>query len=54
MFGDGSAALAVVSGDGRVPGPRVLKSASHIITDAIEAMRDEWDRDRLPDVSWPC
>ncbi|MGY3676983.1 3,5-dihydroxyphenylacetyl-CoA synthase DpgA [Streptomyces sp. TE33382] len=46
LFGDGSAALAVISGDGRVPGPRVLKSASYIITDAIEAMRYEWDRDQ--------
>ncbi|MFK0248234.1 3,5-dihydroxyphenylacetyl-CoA synthase DpgA [Amycolatopsis azurea] len=46
LFGDGSAALAVVSGDGRVPGPRVLKFASYIITDAVEAMRYDWDRDQ--------
>ncbi|MFD5250160.1 3,5-dihydroxyphenylacetyl-CoA synthase DpgA [Amycolatopsis sp. NPDC058340] len=46
LFGDGSAALAVVSGDGRVPGPRVLKFASYIITDAADAMRYDWDRDQ--------
>lgn len=46
LFGDGSAALAVVSGDGRVPGPRVLKFASYLIADAIEAMRYDWDRDQ--------
>ncbi|MGR4854923.1 3,5-dihydroxyphenylacetyl-CoA synthase DpgA [Streptomyces sp. LARHCF252] len=46
LFGDGSAALAVVSGDGRAPGPRMLKSASYLITDAIDAMRYEWDRDQ--------
>jgi 3,5-dihydroxyphenylacetyl-CoA synthase len=44
LFGDGAAALAVVSGDGRVPGPRVLKFASYIITDALDAMRYDWDR----------
>ncbi|MFI8933357.1 3,5-dihydroxyphenylacetyl-CoA synthase DpgA [Streptomyces sp. NPDC053474] len=44
LFGEGAAALAVTSGDGRVPGPRVLKFASYIITDAIDAMRYEWDR----------
>ncbi|RSM99084.1 type III polyketide synthase [Nonomuraea sp. WAC 01424] len=46
LFGDGAAALAVVSGDGDVPGPRVLKFASYVITDAIEAMRYDWDRDQ--------
>ncbi|MBB5855645.1 3,5-dihydroxyphenylacetyl-CoA synthase DpgA [Amycolatopsis umgeniensis] len=46
LFGDGSAALAVISGDGRVPGPRVLKFASYIITDAVEAMRYDWDREQ--------
>ncbi|MFD2420192.1 3,5-dihydroxyphenylacetyl-CoA synthase DpgA [Amycolatopsis pigmentata] len=46
LFGDGSAALAVLSGDGRVPGPRVLKFASYLITDAIDAMRYDWDRDQ--------
>ncbi|MCS7477837.1 3,5-dihydroxyphenylacetyl-CoA synthase DpgA [Umezawaea endophytica] len=46
LFGDGSAALAVVSGDRRVPGPRVLKFASYIITEAVDAMRYDWDRDQ--------
>nr|WP_260478691.1 3,5-dihydroxyphenylacetyl-CoA synthase DpgA [Kibdelosporangium aridum]CAA11765.1 PCZA361.6 [Amycolatopsis orientalis] len=46
LFGDGSAALAVISGDRRVPGPRVLKFASYIITDAVDAMRYDWDRDQ--------
>jgi polyketide synthase Type III len=46
LFGDGSAALAVVAGDGRVPGPRVLEFASYIITDALDAMRYDWDRDQ--------
>ncbi|ANN20057.1 stilbene synthase [Amycolatopsis orientalis] len=46
LFGDGSAALAVISGDGRVAGPRVLKFASYIITDAVDAMRYDWDRDQ--------
>jgi len=46
LFGDGSAAVAVVSGDGRVPGPRVLKFASYLITDAVDAMRYDWDRDQ--------
>jgi polyketide synthase Type III len=46
LFGDGAAALAVVSGDGRVPGPRVLKFASYLITDALDAMRYDWDRDQ--------
>lgn len=41
LFGDGSAALAVASGDG--PGPRVCKFASYLITDAFDAMRYDWD-----------
>jgi 3,5-dihydroxyphenylacetyl-CoA synthase len=50
LFGDGAAAVAVVAEeeDGRclpaVPGPRILSFASHIITDAIGAMRFDWDR----------
>lgn len=53
LFGDGAAALAVVSGgrkatqDGTsaaVTGPRILKFASYLITDAIDAMRYDWDR----------
>ncbi len=49
LFGDGSAAVALVageSGDGPLPGaggPRVLRFASRIITDAIDAMRYDWD-----------
>ncbi|MEV4641054.1 hypothetical protein AB0J80_27300, partial [Actinoplanes sp. NPDC049548] len=47
LFGDGAAALALVSdgpGEAR-PGPRILKFASLLITDAIEAMRYDWDSD---------
>ncbi|MCF3135739.1 3,5-dihydroxyphenylacetyl-CoA synthase DpgA [Streptomyces olivochromogenes] len=43
LFGDGAAAIAVVAGDDTVPGPRLLKFASHIITDALDAMRYDWD-----------
>jgi polyketide synthase Type III len=52
LFGDGAAALALRS-DGpagadatMVPpaGPRILKFASFLITDAIDAMRYDWDR----------
>jgi 3,5-dihydroxyphenylacetyl-CoA synthase len=50
LFGDGAGAIALISGgqaDGRlVPapgGPRLLSFASHIITDALEAMRYDWD-----------
>jgi 3,5-dihydroxyphenylacetyl-CoA synthase len=49
LFGDGAAAIALVSGqaDGLpapvARGPRLLSFASHIITDAIEAMRYDWD-----------
>jgi 3,5-dihydroxyphenylacetyl-CoA synthase len=55
LFGDGAAALALraepsgASGDpgvhGAPRGPRILKFASLIITDALEAMRYDWDRD---------
>ncbi|WIM94433.1 type III polyketide synthase [Actinoplanes oblitus] len=47
LFGDGAAALALVSdGPGEVrPGPRILKFASFVITDAIDAMRYDWDSD---------
>jgi polyketide synthase Type III len=51
LFGDGAAAVALVSGEhgafaarpaaGR--GPRLLKFASHLVTDAIDAMRYDWD-----------
>jgi len=46
LFGDGSAAMAVVSGTDLVLAPRVLKFASYIITDAIDAMRYDWDREQ--------
>jgi len=47
LFGDGAAALALVGdepGESR-PGPRILKFASMLITDAIDAMRYDWDSD---------
>jgi 3,5-dihydroxyphenylacetyl-CoA synthase len=49
LFGDGAAAIALVAGkgDGEFPpaveGPWILSFASHIITDAIGAMRYDWD-----------
>ncbi|MFE3031357.1 3,5-dihydroxyphenylacetyl-CoA synthase DpgA [Streptomyces canus] len=54
LFGDGAAALALVSddrADGHADdppgpasgGPRIVSFASHVITDAIEAMRYDWD-----------
>ncbi|MFB9393169.1 3,5-dihydroxyphenylacetyl-CoA synthase DpgA [Streptomyces coeruleoprunus] len=60
LFGDGAAAIAVVAdprdaaGPPYVPatppsparGPRLLAFASHLITDAIEAMRYDWDDDQ--------
>jgi predicted naringenin-chalcone synthase len=50
LFGDGAAAIALLS-DGRageqeapaVTGPRLLGFASHIVTDAVDAMRYDWD-----------
>jgi len=50
LFGDGAAAIVLVS-DGRAgehqapaaAGPRLLGFASHIITDAVNAMRYDWD-----------
>lgn len=48
LFGDGAAAVALVAGGdpqgeaGR-EGPRILKFASFIVTDAIDAMRYDWD-----------
>jgi 3,5-dihydroxyphenylacetyl-CoA synthase len=49
LFGDGAAAI-VLTGDDvgvRLPsgqqGPRILSFASHIITDAVGAMRYDWD-----------
>jgi 3,5-dihydroxyphenylacetyl-CoA synthase len=48
LFGDGAAAVALTAGefDGLMPfpaGPRVLSFASYIITDALDAMRYDWD-----------
>lgn len=49
LFGDGAAAIVLTVEDmaDRVPlgpcGPRVLSFASHIITDALGAMRYDWD-----------
>jgi 3,5-dihydroxyphenylacetyl-CoA synthase len=50
LFGDGAAAIALTGDDlaGQLlsapRGPRVLSFASHIITDAVGAMRYDWDR----------
>lgn len=49
LFGDGAAAIALLSADpaedppSPAEGPRVLSFASHIITDALAAMRYDWD-----------
>jgi polyketide synthase Type III len=49
LFGDGAAAICLVSGDPAecplpaADGPRILSFASHIITDALGAMRYDWD-----------
>ena len=49
LFGDGAAAIALTGGDPAdgpppaTPGPRILSFASHIITDAVGAMRYDWD-----------
>ncbi|WP_225796466.1 3,5-dihydroxyphenylacetyl-CoA synthase DpgA [Streptomyces aculeolatus] len=51
LFGDGAAAVALMSGapatapDG-ARGPDVLKFASCLIPEALEAMRYDWDRDQ--------
>ncbi|MEU5002612.1 3,5-dihydroxyphenylacetyl-CoA synthase DpgA [Streptomyces sp. NPDC021622] len=56
LFGDGAAAIALVGGSadqaaGAEPvraqqAPRVLKFASCVITDALDAMRYDWDREQ--------
>ncbi|WP_107101210.1 3,5-dihydroxyphenylacetyl-CoA synthase DpgA [Peterkaempfera griseoplana] len=57
LFGDGAAAVALVAdppdtayAPADVPpapgGPRILGFASHLITDAIDAMRYDWDDDQ--------
>ncbi|MBV9760261.1 MAG: type III polyketide synthase [Acidobacteriaceae bacterium] len=45
LFGDGAAAIALVGSgnDEAGRGPRIMKFRSCIITDAIEAMRYDWD-----------
>ncbi|MGW7469046.1 3,5-dihydroxyphenylacetyl-CoA synthase DpgA [Streptomyces xantholiticus] len=45
LFGDGAAAIAV-SHDAERPGPQVLKYASCIVPDAVDAMRYDWDGDQ--------
>ncbi|MGW1685256.1 3,5-dihydroxyphenylacetyl-CoA synthase DpgA [Streptomyces koyangensis] len=51
LFGDGAAAIAVVADTtatphGELPGPCVLKFGSCLITDALDAMRYDWDREQ--------
>ncbi|MEV0126114.1 3,5-dihydroxyphenylacetyl-CoA synthase DpgA [Streptomyces sp. NPDC050703] len=57
LFGDGAAAVALTADppdsaygpEGTPPaqdGPRILAFASHLITDAIDAMRYDWDEDQ--------
>jgi 3,5-dihydroxyphenylacetyl-CoA synthase len=48
LFGDGAAAVALIGGPVGLPvqdsgEPRILSFASHIITDAFDAMRFDWD-----------
>jgi polyketide synthase Type III len=49
LFGDGAAAIVLAADDGSdrpalaSRGPRILSFASHIITDALGAMRYDWD-----------
>jgi 3,5-dihydroxyphenylacetyl-CoA synthase len=48
LFGDGAAAIALMAGAADSPqacpaGPRIRSFASHIITDALDAMRYDWD-----------
>ncbi|MFI0371276.1 3,5-dihydroxyphenylacetyl-CoA synthase DpgA [Actinomadura sp. 1N219] len=51
LFGDGAAALALRSGEDESAGPeqprgpRILKFAGLIVTDAFDAMRYDWDGD---------
>ncbi|MEU3037801.1 3,5-dihydroxyphenylacetyl-CoA synthase DpgA [Streptomyces griseoaurantiacus] len=48
LFGDGAAAVAVISGapDPVSSGPRLLRFASRTIPEAVDAMRYDWDDDR--------
>jgi 3,5-dihydroxyphenylacetyl-CoA synthase len=47
LFGDGAAAVAVLADPERPAaeqsGPQILKFASHLISEAIDAMRYDWD-----------
>ncbi len=43
LFGDGAAAIGVLAGDSSARGPGLLGFASHIIPDAVGAMRYDWD-----------
>jgi len=49
LFGDGAAAIALTGDDAGAPplpapkGPRILSFASYVITDALDAMRYDWD-----------
>ncbi len=48
LFGDGAAAIVLTAPTGEADtlepsGPRVLAFASHIVTDAFDAMRYDWD-----------
>lgn len=52
LFGDGAAAVVVVAGEGGPPrgdgapgGPELLRFSSHLIPDAVSAMRYDWDDD---------
>ncbi|MFF8911385.1 3,5-dihydroxyphenylacetyl-CoA synthase DpgA [Streptomyces olivaceoviridis] len=46
LFGDGAAAVAMTAGQARATGPRLLGFSSCLITDAIDAMRYDWDSDQ--------
>lgn len=47
LFGDGAAAVALTTGgDNTAQGPSLLKFSSHIIPDAVGAMRYDWDDDQ--------
>jgi polyketide synthase Type III len=49
LFGDGAAAIALIADSGEAlpaQGPRILSFASYIITDALGAMRYDWDDDQ--------
>ncbi len=46
LFGDGAAAVAVTAGPGRRSGPALLRFASRLIPEALDAMRFDWDDDQ--------